>query len=196
MPITFHPLPLNKVSGPLGYTRPTQQLPESVEPDNPALDVMTDLARVSAVTTVPGTPIDDALNCMINDGVRLLLVTNADDDVIGLITASDIQGEKPMRVTQETGTRHADITVGDIMTPIDAMEVLDMDSVKRSHVGDIVRTLTTAGRQHALVVENCGGRSMIRGIFSTTQIGRLLGMPVKPSEKAQTFAELETAIAS
>ena len=36
---------------------------------------------------------------------------------------------------------------------------------------------------------------LIRGIFSTSQIGRQMDIPITPSEKAQTFMELETAIA-
>jgi len=125
-----------------------------------------------------------------------LLVEDHGCEVIGLVTATDIQGEKPMKLARETGTRHDDMVVRDIMTPINDIEVMDMDVVRRSHVGDIVRTMTSAGRQHALVVEQIEQGKRIRGIYSTSQIGRQMSMPIKPSEKAQTFAELEMAIAS
>ena len=196
MPMVFHPLALKKLTGNLRYAKPGQNLPEHILPSNPAMDVMTDLERVSAATVSPGELIDHALDIMIYKGIRLLLVENREANVIGLITSTDIQGEKPMKLTQEAGIRHAEIIVKDIMTPIQDIEVLDMEVVRRSHVGDIVRSLTTAGRQHALAVQESDAGQEIRGIFSTSQIGRQMGMPIKPSEKAQTFAELEMAIAS
>jgi len=141
--MAFYPLELNKLTGTLRYARPEQILIEHVTPENPALDVMTDLSRVSATTIAPGEQIDNALNIMINKGVRLLLVEDHGCEVIGLVTATDIQGEKPMKLARETGTRHDDMVVRDIMTPINDIEVMDMDVVRRSHVGDIVRTMTS-----------------------------------------------------
>lgn len=196
MPITFHPLELRTLTNTLHYAKPGQSLSEHVTPTDPAIDVMTDLSRVTVTTTPPGELIDNALQTMISEGVRLLLVENPEGDVIGLITATDIQGEKPMKLTQETGTRHTDILVRDIMTPIDHIEVMDMNVVRHSHVGDIVRTLTQAGRLHTLVVDQSGKDEIICGIFSASQIGQQMGMPINLSEKAQTFAELEMAIAS
>lgn len=156
---------------------------------------MTDLSRTSAATITLCETIDNALQIMIKKGIRLLLIEDHECVVIGLITATDIQGEKPMQLVQETGIRHSDILVRDIMAPINKIEVMSMDAVRRSHVGDIVRTLTQAGRQHALVIEQ-KEEEVIRGIFSASQIGRQMGMPIKPNEKAQTFAELEMAIAN
>jgi hypothetical protein len=53
-------------------------------------------------------------------------------------------------------------------------------------VGNIVLTLKNANRQHALVVEPhedaaLSGAEIVRGIFSTTQIGKQLGMEIQPT---------------
>jgi CBS domain containing-hemolysin-like protein len=196
MPIAFHPIPLSLLSGPVGYVRPRQVLPEQVTASSPAVDVMTDLGLTSAVTVSPAKPVDDALQIMVHKGVRMLLVEDLQCQVMGIITASDIQGEKPMLVSRESGVTHSEVLVRDIMVPIVEIEVMNFKDVSHSHVGDIVKTLTQAGRQHALVVEGVNGdQTMIRGIFSTSQISRQMGIPIEPSEKAQTFVELESAIA-
>jgi acetyl-CoA carboxylase beta subunit len=58
-----------------------------------------------------------------------------------------------------------------------------------------VATLKRAGRQHALVVDQAsGGRQMVRGIFSLTQIARQLGIAVQTPAIGNTFAEIEAAI--
>ncbi len=197
MAIAFHPIALSELNGPVRYIKPSQVLPDHVMPTSPAFDVMTDLCLTSAITVSPAKTVDDALQVMVHKGVRLLLVEDLDGKVMGLITASDIQGEKPMRYSQESGVMHSDILVGDIMTPIQQIEVMRIEDVRASHVGDVVKTLTGAGRQHALVIESREGDMgmLIRGIFSTSQISRQMGMPIRPTEKAQTFLELEMAIA-
>ena len=197
MPIAFHPIELKTLNGPVNYLKPKQVLPEHVSPTSPAPDVMTDLTLTTAITVSPAKSVDDALQVMVHKGVRMLLVEDLQARVMGIITATDIQGEKPMLFSQESGVRHSEILVRDIMVPIGQIEVMNFTEVRRAQVGDIVKTLTRAGRQHALVIEELEGDQgvLLRGIFSTSQIGRQMDIPIKPSEKAQTFMELETAIA-
>jgi hypothetical protein len=112
-----------------------------------------------------------------------------------VITATDILGERPMRVAAERGLRHNELTVADIMTPAAKMEVLALADVEGARVGHVVETLRRAGRQHALVVETSGGvGARVRGIFSLSQVARQLGVVLQTSEIARTFAEIEAAI--
>jgi CBS domain-containing protein len=129
--------------------------------------------------------------------VRLLLVLDHDRRVVGLITATDILGEKPMKVTAERGCRREEILVSDIMTPQERLEVLDMADVAGARVGHIVTTLTASGRQHAMVVDRgAEGTETVRGLFSTSQIARQLGMAIPEVERARTFAEIKEALAA
>ncbi|HEV7822027.1 MAG TPA: CBS domain-containing protein, partial [Burkholderiales bacterium] len=124
-----------------GIADPVQDLPEKVSLDDPALSVMTDLERVSAVLIRPDDSIDEANRRMIQRGVRLLLVVDGARAVGGLITANDILGEKPMQFITQRGGRRQDIVVRDIMTPQHQLEVLDMHEVSHARVGHIVSTL-------------------------------------------------------
>jgi len=65
----------------------------------------------------PTLLLEVANSTMIRYGVRALIVLNSNDQVAGLLTASDILGEKQMRFLQNMGGTHADIMVRDIMTP-------------------------------------------------------------------------------
>jgi CBS domain containing-hemolysin-like protein len=128
---------------------------------------------------------------MIHRGVRMLLVVDDLNSILGLITASDLTSEKPMQVVQTQGIRHADVMVKDIMTPRERLEVLCMEDVRKARVGDIVHTLKTQGRQHALVVDRAEDRSQVlRGMFSVSQISRQLGATLETAGVAHTFAEL------
>ncbi len=188
--LKMRPLNVNTV-----VFRYAQGLPASVEMNDAALTVMTDLTRVKVFTVTTQTFIDDALQKMIHAEVRLLVVTDASDTVLGLITANDIMGERPVSISTAEGIPHSAIQVAQIMTPREAIDALRMKDVEEARVGDIVATLRSAGRQHAIVLdEDDHGRAILRGIFSTSQIARQLGVVIEPDGKAQTFAELERAL--
>lgn len=96
-----------------------------------------------------------------------------------------------MHVIRTQGIRHADVLVKDIMTPRERLDVICMADLQKARVGDVVATLQAQGRQHALVVERRGDQSQVlRGLISTSQIGRQLGTPIQTVLVARTFAEL------
>lgn len=169
---------------------------ESVTADSPALQAMTDLSLVPTATTLPHFPLEQANSSMIQHGVRLLVVTGESGRIVGLITSTDILGEKPVLVAQQKGVRRGELTVADVMVPVDAIDILPFEDVRKASVGDVVATLKSAGRAHALVVaEGRDGRHLLGGIFSASQIARQLGLPIQTHELARTFAEIEAVIA-
>lgn len=197
MNIKHAPLPHRLLGKPISVHRPQQQLAQSVNLDEAATDVMTDLSQVSAITISPWASIDDANHYMISNQIRLLLVTNRDNHIQGLITSTDILGEKPIQYLKEVGGQHEDILVRDIMTPYEKLEVLQMVDVINASVSDIVETLKQVGRQHTLVVDmDHNQKQMVRGIFSSSQLGRQLGISLDSPPMAHTFAELEIALVS
>jgi len=170
---------------------------ERVQLDSLALSVMTDLRQVPAATIDAEAPLDAAIRFMIRRGVRLLLVTDDRREIAGLITATDILGERPVRFALDRGIRRQDLRVRDIMVARERLEILCFDDVAGAKVGHIVATLKRDGRQHALVAHrgSDGRGEMVRGIFSLSQIARQLGLDTPASsEIAQTFAEIEAAL--
>jgi CBS domain-containing protein len=166
--------------------------PGRVTLDDPAFSVMTDLRQVSAATTRPEETIDTAHAIMIRRGVRLLFVLDDDATVAGVITATDLLGEKPVRFMQARGVSHAEILVADIMTPASMLEALSLLDAAQMRVGHIVATLKAVGRKHLMVSEEGGRR--VRGLFSASQIARQLGIEVQTFEVARSFAEIEAAL--
>lgn len=192
----YSALPYSNLSSGSTYRRPPQKLPERVRADNPATDVLTDFNKVAALTIGPCATIDQANQRMISSGVRLLLVTDQYNAIMGIITSTDISGEKPLKYLQEVGGKREDIFVRDIMTAQDKLEVLYMVDVENAKVGDIVETMKRVGRQHALVVDlDDNKQQLVRGLFSTKQISKQLGITIETTEVARTFAELEAALA-
>lgn len=193
----FSPLPQAQLDG-LQCDIADVSAERRVRLDSPALEVMTDLRQVPAATVDAGMSQDEAHRAMQARGVRLLLVTDAARGVIGLVTAADFLGERPLRVAQERGLRVGELSVAQVMTPLAAMEAVRLEDVLRAEVGHVIATLRRSGRQHALVIETAAaGRARIRGIFSMTQIARQLGESLPAAtEVARNFAEIEAALAA
>jgi CBS domain-containing protein len=188
----FLSLPSHSLGDNAGFRRPAQQ---KVGMESPALTVMTDLTRVSPATIGPEAPIEAANRFMRMRGVRLLLVVDEREKVLGVISTTDILGERPMRVATARGLRRDELVVADVMTPAERVEVIELADVDGARVGHVVATLMHAGRQHALVVDSdASGRVMVRGILSLSQAARQLGRPLQLSEVARTFAEIEEVL--
>ena len=114
--------------------------------------------------------------------------------VLGIITASDVLGERPMQIALEHQVKHHEVPVRAVMTPLDRMEALPIDALIDAKIGHVVATLRKAGRQHALVVERGAAGEAVRGIFSVTQIASDLGISIEASTVAGTVAEVEAAL--
>ena len=117
----YLPLPSRHLKPKTTFARPTQYLPQRVTLDDPAVNVMTDLKQVVAITIDPEASIENANRVMIRRGVRLLLVVDVNNYLLGIITATDILGEKPMQFIQSHGGTRNEIRVRDIMTPHDQL---------------------------------------------------------------------------
>ena len=196
----YQPLPKAPIS-PKGCFLLEAFNPPVVTADSSALLVMTDLSQVPSATITADASLEDANQSMLVRGVRALFVVgnaNANvNDMVGLVTSVDVLGEKAVLVAQKRQSKRSDLRVADVMVPVEQVEALSMEVVKRASVGNIVTTLKLDGRAHAIVVgQGQDGHQTVLGIFSASQIARQLGVQIQSQEIARTFAEIEAVIAS
>jgi CBS-domain-containing membrane protein len=164
--------------------------------DSPALEVMTDLSQIKAATTLPETSLRQAEQLMIYLGVRMLFVSSDMPALEGLITTTDIYGDKRMRVQDERGLRYDELRVSDVMTPLALLDAIAFDIVRSASVGNLIATLKRFGRNHLLVVEAAhdGTPRRVRGVVSRAQIERQLGTVIDITPVATSFSEIERAL--
>jgi CBS domain containing-hemolysin-like protein len=164
-----------------------------VHTNDPALRVMTDFRYVTPATIEPGMSIGAAMRKMKEAGIHLLLVPDREDNIIGIITATDVHSERPVKLSQKSGISPQDTHVEALMTPLDEVMAMDMVTVRNARVGHIINTLRKLERQHTLVVEinRPGGEQVIRGLFSISHISKLMGQDVTaPEYAAHSLAEV------
>lgn len=195
---SYKALPYSAIARGAMVNRRTLNRATNVSLQDPASVVMTDFNLVTPYSIEPTASIDAINEKMIACGVRLLFVTDNQNALLGLVTATDVLGEKPVQYMKEHGGKRQDILAQDLMTMHDKLDVLQMSDVESACVGDIIETAKVFGRHHILVVEknHTEAGESVRGLFSTTQISRQLGAGLDIAERANTFAELGKAIAS
>ncbi len=144
------------------------------------VEVMTDLAHVKAETIAPSAPLSRAEQVMIHQGVRSLFVVSEFPCVEGLVTATDLIGDKPLRLVNQRQMRYQDLIVADVMTRLSELDALDYEELKSANVAEVIATFKKTGRSHLLVVQAATGHgpARIRGVISLTQLERQLGRAV------------------
>lgn len=163
---------------------------------SPGRAVMTDLTHVRAATIAPDMPLAQARQTMIHQGVRLLFVVRETPCVDGLITSTDLEGERPMQQIHKRGVKYEDLVVADVMSPLGTLDAIDLEDLSHADVARVIATLKQVGRRHLLVVQKGGSGhgSRVRGVISQTQIERQLGQRIDMVETAGNFAEISASL--
>ena len=164
-----------------------EEYPELVHMSDPAMLVFTDFRRFHPVTITAEKTIDYALEKMKSSGIRLLLVVDENEHMIGLISAYKILGAKPVRLGEAARMDRSQITVAMLMDPRTRIRVLDVNRLRDAKVGHIVATLHHIEEPYLLVVDE----GVISGLFSASQISKQLGRNILDlQEPARSLAEL------
>ena len=184
--LNFHTMPVGA-----GYARPEQQFPGGLSIDSPALQAMTDLRKVTALTVERTNTLAATRERMAKLGVRMLLVTGATVAVMGVITVTDLDSGRPEKIAAKTGEQPQELLVQDIMTLRGRIEVLRLEDVANASVGQVLNSLRHAGRRHALVLDDHGSQQTteICGIFSLTRLCGQIGLDILPGESIEKIED-------
>ena len=190
------PLPTFRLEAGAAIAQSTPGNASRVTLDSPALEVMTDLMQVKAATTSPSTSLHQAEQMMIYLGVRMLFVVTDMPAILGLVTSTDLRGERQMRLVHERNVHYDELTVGDVMTGLAVLDAIDLKRMRVATVSNVIATLKRFGRNHLLVVQadSPQGPRRVRGVVSRSQVERQLGTQLTLTPIADSFAEIERAL--
>ncbi|MEO9385392.1 CBS domain-containing protein [Chromobacterium phragmitis] len=196
MATDYSPLPTLTLPRTTDLVRLDQRPHPPISMNSPALSAMTDLRLVNPIGIRGDAGLREAHQRMISHGIRLLFVHDHDGSLLGIVTAVDLLGERPIQCMKEHGKHHDDLQVSDVMTPRARLDALRLDDVASAIVGQLVATMQQLGRQHALVVEvnPVNGHHELCGLFSTSHMARLLGRPLSFIRVPQALSEIQYSL--
>jgi hypothetical protein len=186
----FKPLELSSLNTAPGLPQTHRQ----AHPEDPALALLTDLTHSACVVASHRDSLESTLHVMMRAGVRMVFVSGADGLLAGVVTADLLQGERPVLHASNHHVAHKDLTVADLMIPINHWAVLDLPQVRTARLGDIVATMQEHGLRYLLVTQLKDGQTTLRGLFSATRLEQALGKAIGSDLHSRSFAELEAVL--
>lgn len=189
-PTGFHPLPLTALEGTPALTH--GQARATLR--DPARSVLTEFDHSACVTVDHMDSLDTTLHTMVSAHVHMAFVTDARDQVIGMITTQDLQGERPLQRAMADHIRFEELTLDHLMTPVSQWQVVSRSALAHARVGDVVATLQEHSLRYLLVVEKSGLDTVLHGMFSARLMEAALDLQISANLHSRSFAELEAAL--
>lgn len=193
MPKTYQPLSVTSLRSSVTYLHPLEPQ-EVVHWDDPATQAMVDFKYVKAETIGPDEVIDNVLHVIKKCSFHVLLVVNKEQKILGLVSAEDLLGEKPLKVIEHRRLSRADVSAHMVMLPRQDILTIDIENLRHAKVAHVVQTLRAHKQHYALVVkmDESMGTQVVRGLFSSPLMSKQLGIDVMSDlSEAQSIAELQ-----
>lgn len=173
----YRPLQVLPMQAALPASSRPRPLPDALTESDSATLLMTDFRDTTPASIASGKRLGDALIEMHHAATHTLLATEG-EHIAGIITLHDIHGPRPVQFLHDAGChlncRHGNVTVADVMTPIQRVPALRLSDVQRSRIGDIRKTFEGSTMGHLLVLDADASTDLgvICGIFERERIER------------------------
>jgi len=162
--------------------------------DSPANALLVDFFRVQPITAGEFIAVDDALELMRVNRIRSLMIIDGKNEFVGIVTAMDLMGGKPMAYANEAGIPLAEVQVKNIMLPKSRLRAMARADVEIATIGEVLQILKSQNQQHLLVFEGTNDMMRISGMFSISDFKHALGINLHSAPVGYTFSELERII--
>lgn len=163
---------------------------QGISLNSPALSIMTDFKKQKPLIIDADTLASEAEKMMLKAHVRLKIVVNQDNKLIGVVSLENLNSQEMMKKVNG-GSERLDLLVSDFMLPKKDLKVINFSELENATVGDIVEVLKSNGLQHCLVVDRVAHQ--IRGIVSASDLARGLSIPMNLTVNP-TFLDVFNAV--
>ncbi|KAJ8135688.1 hypothetical protein OY671_011099 [Metschnikowia pulcherrima] len=128
-------------------------------------------------------------------GVRMVFVAGVDGELIGMVTAEDIQGERSVVRASSHMVSRRESTVADVMVPVTQWDTVPLSAVRTARLGDIAETMHEHGSRYSSVTQVKHGKTVLRGSFSASRSEMAMNTTIEPDLHSRSFAESEMVLA-
>ena len=188
----FRRVAVTAVKGGVGL--PIGERDDVIDLKDCAIAAMTDLRASHPISVDAAANLADAHAEMLRRKVRLLFVVDDLGLPVGVLTAYEILGERPIQISTGEGVPVMEIGVTRLMRPLREMAVFEYEALLSARVGDVFETLRQLGEKYALVFDGAE-RSCLRGIISARQIALRAAVSLDDFELPSSFWQVEAVLA-
>lgn len=154
---------------------------------SPALKVVNNFTQKTPLRAQYETTIESALKQLSLQQSDFILVTDEHHKLIGIVSSADLQSSKITVLAQRLNTHRSEVSLRHIMTPINQLASVSMQSVSYSCIGDALQTMEQKGIMFLLVTT---ANDEISGLISARQIAKILNIPLHITPIANSFSDV------
>jgi CBS domain-containing protein len=148
--------------------------------------VVNDIKCILSQMIAPDTSIDEALTVMKLSNKKSTLYVGTETKLLGVISSFTLVSRVVLMIANRKGVPRSELTVADVMSHAYKMPALRKNNVHRACIGDIKKTMESLGEAHIQVVDET---NKICGVISSTDISRILHVPVYINATAHSFKD-------
>ncbi|AIY65320.1 CBS domain-containing protein [Pseudoalteromonas piratica] len=160
---------------------------EALDITSNASHIVTDFNHKRPQLIEKDVSVNEALYMMKMGHVRSKIVIDQSENLMGVISSSDLASYKVLHIAQLRNVSRADLTVENLMIKKEDMRAINFSKISNYTIGDVLATLRNMGQQHVLLIDK---ENTLRGLISASDIARALHIPININEKAHTFKEI------
>jgi CBS domain containing-hemolysin-like protein len=157
---------------------------------SPASVIFTDFDVQMPVVVTSSASAVDVEGLMQKAHVKLMLVLDASDHFVGVISLADLSEDCLIRAVAG-GIQRSEVQVHDLMQPRARLHALGYEELRHATVQDVLHTLRDERAQHALVVDE--KTHEVRGLISASDVARKLHLPL-PLGTVLEFTQVNAAL--
>lgn len=157
---------------------------QSISSATPALHFFTDFKYNRPLVIDSSISAVDVQKLMKKAHVRLKFVIDEHSKFLGVISNDELIDSIIVKKISE-GFGRQEVLVTDLMRSKSELLALDYNELAQATIGDVISALKDSGQQHCLVVDQASNK--IRGIFSASDISRMLQLPIDIQEKSSFY---------
>jgi predicted transcriptional regulator len=175
-----------------GYEIDHQAIHSPLNLDSPAIEIMANFSRHTALMLMDYMSIQQATSLLISAHMSKALVRDQQDRFIGVVTLADLQSAKVLSKANQMGLCRDDLTIAHLMEPKHHCTGIQLQLVVSSTIGDVLETMEVEGLQYILVISE--SNKEIVGMISALDIAKTLHMPIQIAPKPKNFQEVMLAV--
>lgn len=172
-------------------------LPKVAHLDDPAVDALLDFRMMRPHTFSLQTLMPRAREEFEHSDLHAGLVFDDEHDLAGVISLEQILSRHTISMIEENRIARKDVQLQHVMTPLELVPAIEISRLQHAKVGHVVATLQELHSFLMIVYETDQklNKQIVRGVFLTSHIRKLLGKPIKidPSQ-ATSVAELQSKL--
>jgi CBS-domain-containing membrane protein len=148
---------------------------KSIDANSPASEIVTCFTKTRPRMLEKDISVDDAKYMMLKEHVKLKIVIDKNEQMIGAVTFADLTDEKSIILMHDREKR-SDILVEDVMTPSANLKAISREELEHCSIKDVIHLLKDEHLNYIFLVNS--EKKQVLGIISASDIARKLKIPL------------------